>query len=217
VALNQLAHLPRPDGCSLLLSGLWRSPGRGLSGAGPAEESLIYRLRGFSAIGVIAGCFLIFLCLILHSEPPRPQLGGISRSSRRGVESLQAAAVLRRRVALGMLAFLMATVVASWSCRISPLFGRELLPDPGADFRFRKLWVDAPPRPEFSGPGARHGRGKGRFFAKAFPDGPQSCPWGEGRLPWAMNLPSAVTLIWPLAGGRLLPAIRELAVVGIIL
>src|SRR5207247_80429 len=63
-----------------------------LAPQGGLEESLIYRLRGFAAIGVIGGLFLLFLSLIpgLLERPAGGWERILSDRVRRGAASLQA-------------------------------------------------------------------------------------------------------------------------------
>src|SRR5438552_42344 len=208
-------------GGGLLLAGVlarslvrvYLAPGVGL------EESLIYRLRGFSAVGVLGGLFLLFLSLIpvLLDRPVCSLERILADRARRGVERLRAASSLRRRVAVGMLAFFLATAVALLVLQNFPNSSDESSYLTQARiFASGRLWVDAPPRPEFFR--ARSfvmDEGRGRFFAKAFPGWAALLSLGVmSGVPWAVNpFLSAVTLIlagW--AGGSLLKRDGELAV-----
>ena len=188
------------------------------------EESLIYRLRGFSAIGIIGGLFVLFLSLIpaLLGRPIGRWERALSDRIRGGLDGLRSMHAFRRRVVLGMLAFILATTVGVLVLQNFPNSSDEnSYLTQARIFAAGKLWVDAPPRGEFFR--ARSfvlDEGRGRFFAKAFPGWAAILSIGvRAGVPWAVNpLLSALTLIlagW--AGGRLLGRYGELAVVGIIL
>src|SRR5437667_3297894 len=71
-----------------------------LAPQGGLEESLIYRLRGFGAIGTIGGLFLLFLSLMpaLLERPAGVWERTLSGGVRRAVEGLQAMPALRRSI-----------------------------------------------------------------------------------------------------------------------
>lgn len=214
-------------GGGLLLAGLLAGPLVRVYLAPEAglEESLIYRLRGFSAIGVVGGSFLFFLSLLpaLLDRPAGSWERIASDRVRRGLESLRAVPPFHRRAILGFLAFLMAVAVGVLVLQDFPNSSDEnSYLTQARIFASGRLWEDAPPRPEFFR--ARSfvmDEGRGRFFAKAFPGWSAILSLGvRAGVPWAVNpLLSALTLIlagW--AGGRLLKnRYGELAVVGIIL
>jgi len=213
-------------GGGLLLAGILAGPWARayLAPAGGLEESLIYRLRGFSAIGAIGGLFLLFLSRIpaLLEHPAGGWERSLSDRIRRGVERLQATPSFRRRIALGVLAFLLATTVGLLVLQDFPNSSDEnSYLTQARIFAAGKLWVEAPPRSEFFR--ARSfimDDARGRFFAKAFPGWAAILSLGvRAEVPWAVNpLLSATALIlagW--AGGRVLGRCGELAVIGIIL
>jgi hypothetical protein len=213
-------------GGSLLLAGLLAGPlvRAYLAPEAGLEESLVYRLRGFSAIGVIGGSFLLFLSLIpvLLDRPAGSWERIVSDRVGRAMERLQAVPPIRRRIVLGTLAFIIATAVGFLVLQNFPNSSDEnSYLTQARIFAAGKLWVGAPPRPEFFR--ARSfvmDEEGGRFFAKAFPGWAAILSLGvRAGAPWAVNpLLSAMTLIlagW--AGGRLLNRYGELAVIGIIL
>ena len=195
-----------------------------LTPQGGLEESLIYRLRGFSAIGVIGGLFLLFLSLIpLLLERPASRWERIlSDRVRRGVECLQSTRSVRRRTALGVLAFLLAATVGFLILHDFPNSSDEnSYLTQARIFAAGKLWVEAPPHPEFFR--ARSfimDEARGRFFAKAFPGWAAILSLGvRAGVPWAVNplLSAAALILAGWAGGRVLGRYGELAVIGIIL
>lgn len=137
------------------------------------EESLIYRVRDFSAIGVLGGLFLLFLSLIpwLLDSPARGWERVLSDRVRRGVEKLQAVPSFRRSAALGMVTFLLVIAAEFLILQNFPNSSDEnSYLTQARIFAAGKLWVDAPTHPEFFR--ARSfimDEGGGRFFAKAFP------------------------------------------------
>ena len=188
------------------------------------EESLIYRLRGFSAIGIIGGLFLLFLSLLpsILERPAAAWEKAISDRALRGIEFLQNAHSWRRRAALGLLAFLAAVAVGRFVLQDFPNSSDEnSYLTQARIFADGRLWVQAPPHPEFFR--ARSfimDDTRGRFFAKAFPGWAAILSLGvRAHVPWAVNpLLSAATLMlagW--AGARLLGRRGELAVIGLIL
>src|SRR3989454_1562671 len=213
-------------GGGLLLAGVLAGPlARAyLAPEGGLEESLIYRLRAFAAIGTIGGLFLLFLSMI-PSLLERPA----SRWERilwdrvwRAVEILQAMPSMRRRIALGVLAFLLATTVGFLVLQDFPNSSDEnSYLTQARIFTAGKLSVEAPPRPEFFR--ARSfimDDARGRFFAKAFPGWAAILSLGvRAGVPWAVNplLSAAALILAGWAGGRLLGRYGELAVIGIIL
>lgn len=188
------------------------------------EESLLYRLRGFTAIGVIGGAFLLFLSLIpmLLDRPASGLERSLADRLRRAAGFLQEARASRRRVALGLLSFLLACGVGLLVLQDFPNSSDEnSYLTQARIFASGRLWVDAPSHPDFFR--ARSfilDEGRGRFFAKAFPGWAAILSLGvRAGVPWVVNpLLSAATLVlagW--AGGRLLPRHGEFAVIGIIL
>jgi len=213
-------------GAGLFAAGLLAGPlARAyLAPQGGLEESLIYRLRGFSAIGFIGGLFLLFLSLVpsILERPAGASEKAVSARVRRGIEILQRASTWRRRLALGAFAFLTASAVGLLVLQDFPNSSDEnSYLTQARIFADGRLWIQAPPHPEFFL--ARSfimDDAHGRFFAKAFPGWAAILSLGVlARVPWAVNpLLSAATLIlagW--AGGRLLGRHGELAVIGIIL
>src|SRR3989442_8739097 len=195
-----------------------------LTPEGGLEESLIYRLRGFSAIGVIGGLFLLFLSLIpwVLERPVSRWERVLSDRVRRGVECLQSTRSLRRRTALGVLAFLLAATVGFLILHDFPNSSDEnSYLTQARIFAAGKLWVEAPPHPEFFR--ARSfimDDARGRFFAKAFPGWAAILSLGvRAGVPWAVNplLSAAALILAGWAGGRVLGRYGELAVIGIIL
>jgi hypothetical protein len=214
------------SGAGLLLAGItagplvraWLSPAAGL------EESMLYRLRGFSAIGVLGGSFLLFLSLIpaILDRPASSLERRISDRVRRGVRFLQGAPAWRRRMALGLLALVLASGVGLLVLQDFPNSSDEnSYLTQARIFASGRLWVDAPPLPDhFRARSFIMDEGRGRFFAKAFPGWAAILSLGvRAGVPWVVNpLLSALTLVlagW--AGGRLLPRHGEWAVVGLIL
>ncbi len=195
-----------------------------LAPQGGLEESLIYRLRGFSAIGIIGGLYLIVLSLLpsILERPAGAWERGVTSVVRRGIDALQRTRLWRLRIAIGVFAFLAASAVGLLVLQDFPNSSDEnSYLTQARIFAGGRLWVEAPPHPEFFL--ARSfimDEAKGRFFAKAFPGWAAILSLGvRAGAPWAMNpLLSAATLIlagW--AGGRLLGRHGELAVVAIIL
>ena len=214
------------SGGALLLAGMtagplvraWMAPLEGL------EESLLYRLRGFSAIGVLGGAFLLFLSLIpaILDRPASGLETGMADRVRRAVRFLQAAPATRRRIALGVVAFVLASGVALLVLQDFPNSSDEnSYLTQARIFATGKLWVDAPQSPDhFRARSFILDEARGRFFAKAFPGWAAILSLGvRAGAPWAVNpLLSALALVlsgW--AGGRLLGRNGEWAVVGMIL
>jgi hypothetical protein len=213
------------SGGGLLLAGVMAGPLARIYLAPEAglDESLLYRLRGFSAIGVLGGSFLLFLSLIpmLLDRPASGLERSMADRVRRGVRFLQRGPAFRWRVPLAVLAFLLASGVGILVLQDFPNSSDEnsYLTQAGI-FATGRLWVDAPSQPDFFR--ARSfimDEGSGRFFAKAFPGWAAILSLGvRAGIPWAVNpLLSALTLVlagW--AGGRLLRGHGELAVVAIV-
>ena len=161
LALLIAAALCHPLGTPLL------SQERGL------EESLLYRLRGLADIGLVGGLFLLFLALLPTLLARAP--GGLERA----VERIVAAARRRwRATSPAWRRLLLAAAVFAAALAL----GQAILQDfPNSSdessyltqariFAAGRLWVPAPPHPEFFRArsfvmDAEHGR----FFAKAFP------------------------------------------------
>ena len=210
----------------LLLAGIAAGPLASISLApeGGLEESLVYRLRGFSAIGVIGGLFLLFLSALpaLLDRQAGPWERALSNWIRRGVEGLQAMSAPRRRLLLGGVAFLFATAVGLLILQDFPNSSDEnSYLTQARIFAAGKLWVAAPPRAEFFR--ARSfiiDEAGGRFFAKAFPGWAALLSLGvRAGAPWAVNplLSAAGLILAGWAGGRLLGRHGELAVIAVIL
>ncbi len=213
-------------GGGLLLAGVQAGPlvRANLAPEGGLEESLVYRLRGFSAVGVIGGLFLLSLSLLpsLLERPAGRWERILSDRVRHMVGRVQATPFLRRQIAVGVIAFLLATAVGFLILQDFPNSSDEnSYLTQARIFAAGKLWVGAPPRSEFF-----RARSfimddvRGRFFAKAFPGWAAILSLGvRAGVPWAVNpLLSAASLIlagW--AGSRLLGRHGELAVVGMIL
>jgi hypothetical protein len=213
-------------GGGLLLAGCLAGPlvGAYLAPAAGLEESLIYRLRGFSAIAVIGGCFLIFLAfvpaLLDRAESRRGTV--VWGRIRARVERLLSTPSWRGRVALGILAFALAAGVRILVLQDFPNSSDEnSYLTQARIFAAGKLWVDAPAHPEFF-----RARSfvmdveRARFFAKAFPGWAAILSLGvRAGHPGAVNpLLSALTLIlagW--LGRRSSGRYGEMAVLGLIL
>ncbi len=196
----------------------WFSPETGL------EESLLYRLRGLSYVGAVGGTFLIFLALLprILAVPAGSLETRLSTAIRRGLERWLSLPAAARGIAVGALAL----------CAVLAV-GRLVLSDfPNSSdessylaqariFASGRLWVPAPPHPEFFR--ARSmvlDAEEGRFFAKAFPGYAAVLSLGVmAGAPWIVNpLLSAFALVlagW--IGGRLLGPAGEPAIVGVIL
>ncbi|HKB07097.1 MAG TPA: hypothetical protein VKF61_02320 [Candidatus Polarisedimenticolia bacterium] len=210
----------------LLLAGIAAAPLASLSLApqGGLEESLVYRLRGFSAIGVIGGLFLLFLSALpaLLDRPAGRCERAVSNWTRRGIEGLQEMSGWHRRIVLGGVAFLFATSVGLLILQDFPNSSDEnSYLTQARIFAAGKLWVAAPPDPEFFR--ARSfiiDEAGGRFFAKAFPGWAALLSLGvKAGAPWAVNplLSAAGLILAGWAGGRLLGRHGELAVIAVIL
>lgn len=200
------------------LVGAWMAPAEGL------EESLLYRLRGFSAIGVLGGAFLVFLSLVpaILDRPASGLETGISDRVRRAVRFLQGEPAARRRIALGVVAFVLASGVGLLVLQDFPNSSDEnSYVTQARIFATGRLWVDSPPSPDhFRARSFILDEARGRFFAKAFPGWAAILSLGvKAGAPWAVNpLLSALALVlsgW--AGGRLLQRNGEWAVVAMIL
>ncbi|HYS04805.1 MAG TPA: hypothetical protein VEW47_06395 [Candidatus Dormibacteraeota bacterium] len=195
-----------------------------LAPQGGLEESLIYRVRGFGAIGTIGGLFLLFLSLIpaLLERPAGGFERTLSDGVRRAVEGLQAIPALRRSILLGVLVFLLATTVGFVVLQDFPNSSDEnSYLTQARIFAAGRLWVQAPPHSEFFR--ARSfimDDSRGRFFAKAFPGWAAILSLGvRARVPWAVNplLSAAALILAGWAGGRILGRHGEPAVIGMIL
>ncbi|HEU5182767.1 MAG TPA: hypothetical protein VFW45_18410 [Candidatus Polarisedimenticolia bacterium] len=161
VAMLAAAALSHPLGSQLL------SQERGL------EESLLYRLRGLADISLVAGLFLLFLAVLptLLAAEPRKVEGALQRfleSARRIWRSMRPA---RRRLLLAALVFATAVILGQVVLQDFPNSSDESSYLTQARiFADGRLWVPAPPHPEFFRARSfvmdvEHGR----FFAKAFP------------------------------------------------
>jgi len=187
------------------------------------EESLIYRLRGFSAITTIAGLFLLFVSSLpsILERPAGRCERFLADHVRRGVSWAQGSRVLPRRIVLGLATFLLACAVGFLVLQDFPNSSDEnSYLTQARIFASGRLWVKAPPQADFFE--ARSfvmDEAGGRFFAKAFPGWAAILSLGvRAGIPWALNpLLSAVTVIFAgWAGAKLLGRHGELAVVGII-
>ncbi len=188
------------------------------------EESLIYRLRGLTAAGLLGGAFLIFLSALpaMLAAPPR---GWETKLSRRvGFLAGKFAAIPApwRRIGIGALAFLAVVAVGIGILADFPNSSDEnSYVTQARIFASGRLWVEAPPHPEFFR--ARSlvmDQVGGRFFAKAFPGWAALLSLGvRAGAAWIVNpILSALTLVlaaW--AGGKMLGERGELGVTGMIL
>jgi hypothetical protein len=212
-------------GLGLVLAGLVAGPlvRSYLAPQAGLEESLIYRLRGFSAIGTIAGLFLLFLSWLpsILERPAGRCERFLADRVRRGVARTQGSRALPRRIVLGLATFCLACGVGFLVLQDFPNSSDEnSYLTQARIFATGRLWVQAPPMPDFFE--ARSfvmDEARGRFFAKAFPGWAAILSLGvRAGVPWALNpLLSAMTVIlagW--AGAKLLGRHGELAVVGII-
>ncbi|MCI0407250.1 MAG: glycosyltransferase family 39 protein [Acidobacteria bacterium] len=165
------------------------------------EEGLLYRVRGLADIGLVGGIFLLFLAMLpgILLAPP----GAFESAIRRLVSGASRAWANKSpmaRMSLIAGAALVATLAV----------GRGVLRDfPNSSdensyltqariFASGRLWVPAPPHPEFFR--ARSfvmDSEQGRFFAKAFPGWAALLSLGVlAGVPWLVNpLLSAVTLV----------------------
>jgi hypothetical protein len=212
-------------GSGLLLSGVlagplarvWLAPATGL------QESLIYRVRGFAAIGIIGGAYLLFLSWLpgLLDRPAGRWERGVAGLLRGGLERLRSTSPVPPRIVIGILAFIIAAAIGLVILQDFPNSSDEYSYLAQARiFAAGRLWVETPPHPEFFL--ARSfvmDPESGRLFAKAFPGWAAILSLGvRAGIPWAVNpLLSAVTLIlagW--VGRRLLGRGGEAAMVGII-
>ncbi|HEV8337647.1 MAG TPA: hypothetical protein VGR67_14635 [Candidatus Polarisedimenticolia bacterium] len=203
---------------ALPLGRRWFAPPGGL------EESLVYRLRGLADIGLVGGLFLLFLAWLprLLARPAGSLERQASEIVGRAARRWMAMPAARREAWIAGLALGLALAI-----------GFGVLADfPGSSdessyvtqariFSTGRLWVPAPPRPEFF-----HARSmildaeKGRFFAKAFPGWALLLAVGASvGSPWIVNpILSALTLILAgRIGRRLLGAAGEPAVAGMML
>ena len=196
----------------------WLAPETGL------EESLVYRLRGLSDIGVVGGAFLIFLALLprILAVPPGALETRLSSAIRRGLEGWLSLPAAARGIAVAGLALCAVLAVGMLVLSDFPNSSDESSYLTQARiFASGRLWVPAPPHPEFFR--ARSmvlDAGEGRFFAKAFPGYAAVLSLGVmAGAPWIVNpLLSALALVlagW--IGGRLLGPAGEPAMVGMIL
>ena len=165
------------------------------------EESLIYRLRGLSDVGLVGGCFLLFLSLlpgILAAGPGRVERMAsrlVRRSKSRFTEMLPAA----RRALLAAAALVAALLVGRGVLKDFPNSSDEnSYLTQARIFASGRLWVPAPPHPEsFRARSFVMDTQNGRYFAKAFPGWPVFLSLGVAAgFPWLVNpLLSAVTFI----------------------
>ena len=194
--------------------------------ASPAglQESLLYRVRGFAAIGVIGGLFLLFLSILpaLLDRPVSALEGNLADRIRGAAGRLGRMSPLRLRIGIGLTALLLTAATGVVVLQDFPNSSDEnSYLTQARIFASGKIWVDAPPRAEFFR--ARSfviDEERGRFFAKAFPGWAAILALGVwAGVPWAVNpLLSALTLVlagW--AGARLWDRSGELAVVGMML
>jgi hypothetical protein len=213
-------------GAALLAAGLlapmaaraWFAAERGL------EESLVYRLRGFRDIALVGGPFLIFLAwlpgiLASRATALETRAFGAARTSMRKWLSLPAPG---RGAIAGLVAFAAALGIGFGILSDFPNSSDEnSYLTQGRIFASGRLWVPAPPHPEFFR--ARSmilDTEEGRFFAKAFPGWALLLSFGVRiGAPWIVNpLLSALTLIlagW--IGRKLLGEAGEPALMGMIL
>jgi hypothetical protein len=213
-------------GSGLLVAGALAGPlARAyLAPEGGLEESLIYRLRGLSAIGVIGGLLVLFLSSLprLLELPPGAFEISLSARVRRGIERFEAASPIRRRIAVAALAFVLAIAVGLVVLQDFPNSSDEnSYLTQARIFATGKLWVAAPSHPDFFR--ARSfimDDARGRFFAKAFPGWAAILSLGvRVRAPWVVNplLSAALLVLAGWAGGRLLGRYGEAAVIAMIL
>jgi len=196
----------------------WFAPERGL------EESLVYRLRGLSDIGLVGGMFLIFLALLprILAVPAGALETRLSAAIRRGLERWLSLPATVRGIAVGALALSAALAVGMLVLSDFPNSSDEnSYLTQARIFASGRLWVPAPPHPEFFRARSMVLDAEGgRFFAKAFPGYAAVLSLGVlAGAPWIVNpLLSALALVlagW--IGGRLLGPAGEPAMVGAIL
>ncbi len=197
---------------------IWFASEKGL------EESLVYRLRGLSDVGLVGGIFLLFLAALprILSSPPGPLEVRLTRALRGGARRWLSLPAVLRGGTVGIVAFAAAVAVGTIILADFPNSSDEnSYLTQARIFASGRLWVPAPPHPEFF-----HARSmildaeKGRFFAKAFPGWAAFLSLGVLLgAPWVVNpLLSALTLVlagW--IGRRLLGPGGEPALVAMIL
>lgn len=182
-------------GLAAPLSRSYLSDERGL------EESLVYRVRGLADIGLVGGIFLLFLAIlpgILWSPP-----GALESAIRRLVARVSGAwasmSPAARRSLFAGAALIAALAVGKGALRDFPNSSDEnSYLTQARIFASGRLWVPAPPHPEFFR--ARSfvmDTEQGRFFAKAFPGWAALLSLGVlAGVPWLLNpLLSALTLM----------------------
>ncbi len=161
LALLAASALSHPLGSHLL------SQERGL------EESLLYRLRGLADISLVAGLFLLFLALLptLLATPPGRFENAVERALAASRGMWGAMRPAPRRLLLAALVFAAAVTLGQAVLQDFPNSSDESSYLTQARiFAGGRLWVPAPPHPEFFRARSfvmdvEHGR----FFAKAFP------------------------------------------------
>ena len=165
------------------------------------EESLLYRARGLADIGWVGGIFLLFLALLpgILLAPP----GALETAIRRSVSAVNSVwtslSPWTRRSLFAGAALLAALAVGKGVLRDYPNSSDEnSYLTQARIFATGRLWVPAPPHPEFFR--ARSfvmDTEQGRFFAKAFPGWAVLLSLGVlAGVPWLVNpLLSALTLV----------------------
>jgi len=196
----------------------WFAAERGL------EESLVYRLRGLSDVGQVGGAFLIFLAWLprILSSPAGATEARVTEIGRAGLERWLSFPASWRGIVVAVLALAAVLAVGAGVLAGFPNSSDEnSYLTQARIFASGRLWVPAPPHPEFFRARSMILDGEGgRFFAKAFPGWAAILSLGVlAGAPWIVNpLLSALTLIlagW--IGKRLLGPAGEPAMIGMML
>ena len=165
------------------------------------DESLLYRVRGLADIGVVGGVFLLFLAILpgILQAPPGALESAIRRLLSAVKEAWASRSPMVRRSLFAGAALVAALAVGGGVLQDFPNSSDEnSYLTQARIFASGRLWVPAPPHPEFFR--ARSfvmDTEHGRFYAKAFPGWAALLSLGVLLgVPWLVNpLLSALTLV----------------------